>query len=63
MQRVKYLLKKMYNLGLYEVRAKCKNKGITVERERETCLFSTPRVGLQPYKVRNTKYRINQTGI
>ena len=33
------------------------------ERERETCLFATPRVGLQPYKVRNTKYRINQTGI
>ena len=32
-------------------------------RERETCLFATPRVGLRPYKVRNTKYRINQTGI
>ena len=38
-------------------------KHIVVLRERETCLFATPRVGLQPYKVRNTKYRINQTGI
>ena len=31
--------------------------------ERETCLLATPRVGLQTYKVRITKYRLIQTGI
>ena len=30
------------------------------EREREACLLPTQRVGLQTYKVQNTKYRLIQ---
>ena len=50
-------------LGLLVCLRQLESVTINRERERETCLFATPRVGLQPYKVRNTKYRINQTGI